>query len=182
MPLARRIRALRRRHGLTVEALAGAVGVHKGHLSRIERGEKAPSISTLQAIAAALNVQMSDLFGETAGDGDVLVVRRSERAASRDEAYAVEAILPGTAGRAAALYVVEPGEAFLTHDLPAHGGQEIAYVLEGRIELAVADRRVELEPGDCATYDGSLPHRLRRRGEHHAAVLIVIASELSDRA
>ena len=173
--VAPRIRALRHRRGLTVEALAAAVGIHKGHLSRIERGEKAPSIATLEAIGRALGAPMAELFGEVAADGDVLVVRREDRAVVSDGAYAVQALVPGGAKRAAALYLVEPGDAFLAHDLPSHGGQEIAYVLEGEVELAVADRTVELRGGDCAAYDAGLSHRLRRRGAHRAAVLVIVA-------
>ncbi|AWB22969.1 cupin domain-containing protein [Methylobacterium currus] len=173
--VANRIRALRRRRGLTVEALAAAVGIHKGHLSRIERGEKVPSVATLEALALALGARTAELFGETATEADILVVRRTERAVMRDGAYAVQAVLPGAAGRSAALYVVEPGEDFLRHDRPAHDGQEIAYILEGEVELAIADRVIALGPGDCATYDGGLPHRLRRRGPGPASVLVVIA-------
>ncbi|MGY2049577.1 helix-turn-helix domain-containing protein [Methylobacterium sp. JK268] len=173
--LAQRIRALRRRRGLTVEALAAAVGVHKGHLSRIERGQKAPSLATLEALAGVLGAPMAELFGETAGEGDVVVVRRADRAEVRDGAYAVQALLPAAPGRAASLYVVEPGEAFLTRDLPSHGGQELLYVLEGEIDLAVADRLLVLGPGDCAAYDAGLPHRLRRRGAAPARALVIVA-------
>lgn len=173
--VAQRIRALRRRRGLTVEALAAAVGIHKGHLSRVERGEKAPSVATLEAIAKALDAPMAELFGESAAETDVLVVRRADRVAVRDGAYAVEALIPGSTRRAASLYVIEPGEAFLTEDLPAHGGQEIAYVLDGEVELRVADRLIRLGPGDCATYDGALKHRLRRCGAAPASVLVVVA-------
>ena len=53
------------------------------------------------------------------------------------------------------------------------------YVLEGEGEgegeLAIADRVIALRPGDCATYDGGLPHRHRRRGPGPASVLLVIA-------
>lgn len=55
-----------------------------------------------------------------------------------------------------------------------HGGQEIAYVLAGEVELVVADRSVVLGVGDCAAYDGGLPHRLRRLGGGPASVLVII--------
>lgn len=84
--------------------------------------------------------------------------------------------MPGAVGPTGALYLVEPADEFLTHDLPTHGGQEIVYVLEGSVELAVADRMVELGPGDCAAYEAGLPHRLRRRGGSPAAVLVMISA------
>lgn len=186
MSVASRIRALRRRRGLTLDALAEAVGVHKGHLSRIERGEKAPSLTTLEAIGTALGADMASLFGERIEADEVVVVRGAEAMGVRETGvremgvrepdYAVHALVPAREGRAAALYLVEPGDAFRDADRPSHGGQEIAYVLRGRVELAVADRRVTLQAGDCATYDGGLPHRLRRLGPDPAAVLVMIAA------
>lgn len=175
MSIASRIRALRRRRRLTLDALAEAVGVHKGHLSRIERGEKAPSLATLEAIGKALDADMASLFGERIGADEILVVRAQRATGARDPDYAVHALVPAAEGRAGALYLVEPGEAFLTADRPSHGGQEIAYVLKGEVELAVADRFVTLRVGDCAAYEGGLPHRLRRLGTERAAVLVMIA-------
>ena len=58
-----------------LDALAARVGVHKGHLSRIERGQKAPSLATLEAIAMGLGASMSELFGEKAAADDVIVAR-----------------------------------------------------------------------------------------------------------
>ncbi|KQP05941.1 hypothetical protein ASF28_17005 [Methylobacterium sp. Leaf99] len=175
MSLPQRIRALRRRRNLTLEALAATVGIHKGHLSRIESGQKAPSLATLEALARALDAEMAELFGEKAADDDVVVVRATEGVGLRESDYAIHALLAASAGRAAALYRIEPGAEFRDQDRPAHGGQEIVYVLEGRVDLKVADRRLELGPGDCATYDGGLPHGLRRLGPERAAVLVIIA-------
>lgn len=175
MSVAQRIRALRRRRHLTLEALATGAGIHKGHLSRIERGEKAPSLATLEAIARILQAEMAELFGETVAASDVVVVRRPDGAVIREADYAIQALLPAEAGRAAALYRIEPGEAFRAADRPSHDGQEILYVLDGAVELMVADRRFALRAGDCATYDGGLPHRLRRSEGARAAVLVIVA-------
>ena len=61
------IRALRRQAGLTVEQLAGNVGVSRSLISAIELGRAGPSIGTLRGIAQALNVPMAALF---TGDAD----------------------------------------------------------------------------------------------------------------
>ncbi|KQP41106.1 hypothetical protein ASF49_18915 [Methylobacterium sp. Leaf104] len=144
-------------------------------MSRIETGQKAPSLATLKAIARTLNAEMAELFGQKAAPDDVTVVRAAERPTLREADYALEALLPATAGRVAALYRIAPGAEFRTHDRLAHGGQEIVYVLEGRVELKVADRNLALGPGDCATYDGGLPHGLRRLGPERAAVLVILS-------
>jgi len=50
--------------GLSQDELGAAAGVHKETISRIERGHYEPAVSTLIAIAKALDVSVSELFGE----------------------------------------------------------------------------------------------------------------------
>jgi len=58
------IRELRRRRGMTQQALAAAAGVSQGQLSRLENGETInPSQQTLLGIAEALHVTLTDLIG-----------------------------------------------------------------------------------------------------------------------
>jgi transcriptional regulator with XRE-family HTH domain len=60
--LGRRIRALRVRRELTQEALGEHAGVNYKYLGAVERGERNPSVKQLHAIAAALGVELQDLF------------------------------------------------------------------------------------------------------------------------
>ena len=57
-----RIRHLRSERGLTQEEAAHRAGIHVTYLSGIERGVRNPSLRNIRAIAAALDVSMSDLF------------------------------------------------------------------------------------------------------------------------
>ena len=59
-----RIKAIRDEQGLTQKELAVRSGVSQGALSAIERSEKVPNVNTLNCIAAALGVLVSDLLGE----------------------------------------------------------------------------------------------------------------------
>src|ERR1700744_1470363 len=56
------IRDLRQRFHLSVADLAGAASISGGMLSKIENGQISPSLSTLQALAGALNVPITTLF------------------------------------------------------------------------------------------------------------------------
>ena len=55
-----RIRLLRERAGLSLEDVAWEIGIHKGHLSRIERGERTPSLPLLVSLAKQMNVLVTD--------------------------------------------------------------------------------------------------------------------------
>lgn len=56
-----RIRELRRRAGLSTEALAERAGIDRTHLGAIERGQQNPSLRVLHGIAAGLGVQIARL-------------------------------------------------------------------------------------------------------------------------
>ena len=55
------VRVFRNYRGLTLDALADAVGLSKGYLSDIENGKKPGSVKTLNRIAAALGVEIGNL-------------------------------------------------------------------------------------------------------------------------
>jgi transcriptional regulator with XRE-family HTH domain len=68
--LARRIRGLRERRGLTQEDFARACGISVSFASLLERGERNPSYDTLLQVASALGLPLAELFREPAGDAD----------------------------------------------------------------------------------------------------------------
>ncbi len=57
-----RIRSLRKSRGLSQEKLGEQASLHNTYIGAIERGERNPSLRTLEKIAQALNIQVSDLF------------------------------------------------------------------------------------------------------------------------
>ena len=56
------IAELRRRAGLSQEALAHAAGVHPTYISQLERGLKSPTVRVLGSIAAGLGTSASKLL------------------------------------------------------------------------------------------------------------------------
>lgn len=58
------IRELARKRGYSINRLADFSGVDRGHMSRLLRGEKSPTLSTLQKIAGAVDLTLFELFAE----------------------------------------------------------------------------------------------------------------------
>ena len=56
------VKKVRLEKKMTLERLAQLSGISKGHLSKIERGEREPKISTLIQIAYALKVDIKELY------------------------------------------------------------------------------------------------------------------------
>ena len=101
--IGRRLRDLRRRRSLTLQALSEESGVSIGMLSQMERGVSTPSIRTLQRVAEALEVPISWFFsdGPASSGAPPWVLRRSDRRtlALRTSGVTKELLAPAGGGR-----------------------------------------------------------------------------------
>jgi len=61
-----RVHAQRKAKGLTQEALARRADLSTATIQRIENGRRRPTVATLEAIAAALDVPIGALLGAAA--------------------------------------------------------------------------------------------------------------------
>ena len=75
--VARRLHALRRERGVTLTALAAQTGFSAAHLSRLEMGERQPSIAALLHLARVYGVPVSTLVDDQ-DDGSYHVVRSAD--------------------------------------------------------------------------------------------------------
>lgn len=166
-----RIAALRQRGGLTLDQLSEQAGVSKGHLSRIERGQKSPSIALLLRLAGVFDMPVSELLGEQAGAADITVTRATDRE-SLDAGLEILHSASGDAPYSAFLY--SPPETLADPDLASHAGHETIFVLSGSLEVLIADQPHHLATGDSVSFSAGLAHRMRSVGDSPAQVMIII--------
>ena len=81
--LGARLRAERRRRGLTLDGLAAASGVSRSMLSEVERGSRVPTVLVLDRIATGLGTSIARLLREEAPTRTV-VLRHGEQDVARD--------------------------------------------------------------------------------------------------
>ncbi|MDR3468238.1 MAG: XRE family transcriptional regulator [Xanthobacteraceae bacterium] len=173
------VRVLRRRRKMTIEQVSAATGLNRGYLSRLERGEKAPSIASVVKLAQALDVPVSTLFGESLDDSLIHVVKASTHSAvntklSDDEYVFVPLSRSGKTGLIES-FIMYPPPQFGNDGLVAHAGDEAFFVLSGKVQVRFNGRDVDLDAGDFLEFPGNLPHQVRRLGRPKAAVLITIS-------
>lgn len=60
--IAKKIREIRKAKGVSQEKLALIAGLNTAYIGYIERGERKPSVVTLDKIARALRVKVKDFF------------------------------------------------------------------------------------------------------------------------
>lgn len=66
--LSRNLQSLRRSRNLSQEGLAEICGLHRTYVGSVERGERNITLSSLEVLAAALGVSVSELLTESRHD------------------------------------------------------------------------------------------------------------------
>src|ERR671916_3400603 len=67
------VRGLRRERGLTLEELAERSGVSRAMISKVERGEKNPTLVVAAKLAEGLGITLSQLAGMEERRGTILI-------------------------------------------------------------------------------------------------------------
>jgi transcriptional regulator with XRE-family HTH domain len=174
--VAARLRELREGAGISMRALAHRSGLSANALSMIERGRASPSVSTLNKLAEALGISITEFFGHVQARQDVVLVRAEERTR-----------VPFTRG----LWEGLGGEMFTGRVEPfvltleaggssgqrsiVHTGHEFVYCLRGKLAYLVQDQAYELGPGDNLLFAAHLRHRWRNPGRTVTNALILLS-------
>ncbi|KUJ64797.1 XRE family transcriptional regulator [Streptomyces albus subsp. albus] len=159
-----RLRRVRRERGCTLAALSKVTGISVSTLSRLESGQRRPSLELLLPIAQAHQVPLDELVGAPAvGDPRVRLkpVRRG------DSTVVPLSRQPG--GLQAFKMVIDA-----TRSEPEpriHEGYEWLYVLNGRLRLVLAEHDIVLAPGEAAEFDTRLPHWFGSTGQGPVEIL-----------
>ena len=152
-----RLRALRRQRGTTLAALAAATGLSTSTLSRLESGQRRPSLEQLLPLARAHGVTLDELV-DAPQTGDPRVHLRPVTRHGMT-------VLPLTrrpGGIQAFKLVLPAGPAPREPDPQTHEGYEWLYVLNGRLRLVLGEHDLALGPGEAAEFDTRVPHWFSR--------------------
>ncbi|CAL9517589.1 HTH-type transcriptional regulator PuuR [Streptomyces sp. enrichment culture] len=150
-----RLRRVRQERGVTLAALSEVTGISTSTLSRLESGQRRPSLELLLPLAKAFQVPLDELVGAPpVGDPRVRLAPRQIQGG--------RTVVPLNAhpGPLQAYKMIIPGqpEGQPVPDQRTHEGYEWLYVLSGRLRLLLADRDLELGQGEAAEFDTRLPH------------------------
>ena len=169
------LRALREQRALTIASLARQVGISAAAISQIESGTVQPSVTTLRKLAAALGVPVFRFF-LPADAAAASLVRRAERKtlglARTGARY--ELLTPSLQGRLEVMEItMDPGQASAPERI-SHPGEECLVIIKGHGVLELGDDIIDMRTGDAATFQASLPHRLRNPGQRPLSALSAI--------
>jgi len=175
--LGKRIRALRGERGLTLDALAGRSGVSRAMISKLERGEKNPTLVVAAKVAEGLGMSLSQVVG-TEGRGEVVVVPRERRMVKRDSETGFERQLlsPSFGGRGIEFTRNVVPEGSSSGEYPPHrrGVDEYLVVEKGILRACLGDEEQLLEEGDALFFEAEVPHRFDNAGEGECSYYLII--------
>jgi transcriptional regulator with XRE-family HTH domain len=177
--LGERVRALRRERGLTLNLLAERSGVSRAMISKLERGEKYPTLVVAAKVAAGLEMSLSQLIG-VEERRKVVVVPRDRRMVMRDSVTGFERQLlsPSFGGRGIEFLRNVVPEDSTSGDFPPHrrGVEEYVVVERGRLRAVLGGEEYLLEEGDALYFEADVAHRFENAGEGGCSYYLVIDS------
>jgi len=149
-----RLKRLRTRRSLTLTGVAAQTGISKSTLSRLESGQRKPSLELLLPLAQAYQVPLDELVGARNGRLVFPLTQQSN-------------------GLAVWKVVIPPER---ERELRTHDGYEWLYVLSGQMRLILGEHDITMGPGEVAEFDTRLPHWFGPSGDEPIEILSVHGS------
>lgn len=163
--IAARLRGLRDVLELTEQEVADSCHMSLDEYRAMESGAQDISVSALQMIARRYDITLDVLmFGEEPKMSSYFLTRAGKGVSvERSKAYKYEALASGFRDRKIDPFIVtvEPKNEDEPMHLNSHSGQEISYVLEGRLLVNLGGKEIILNPGDSLYFDSLQPHAMK---------------------
>lgn len=177
-----RLKKIRTNSGISARDLADKVGVSPSFIYQLERGEAAPSYSTLKRIASVLGTAVSVLTDDEFPD-EWVVARKSgrKRLVTGHETCGAEVQLLAFLGSRnkrmqSCVVRLQPGCDYSKEEfLFSHDRDDFVYVLEGVVDIGSAGKWYRLEQGDAAYFSLHDMEGIRNQGEAPAELLWMVS-------
>jgi transcriptional regulator with XRE-family HTH domain len=163
---------------MTLEELAERSGVSRAMISKLERGEKNPTLVVAARIAEGFGVTLSALLG-TEERREVVLVPRERRMVMKDPETGFERQLLspsfGSRGVEFVRNVVPEGSS--SREFPPHrrGVEEHLVVERGRLRAVLGGEEYLLEEGDALYFEADVSHRFDNAGEGACSYYLIIS-------
>lgn len=149
-------------------------------ISKLERGEKNPTLVVAAKVAEGLGVTLSQLVG-VEERREVVLVPRGRRMTMRDPETGFERQLlsPAFVGKGIEFVRNVVPEGSTSGEFPPHrrGVEEYVVVERGRLKATLAGREYLLGEGDALYFEADVPHRFDNAGEGECSYYLVISSK-----
>lgn len=152
-----KLRATRIAQGFTIANVAEATGLNKGFISKIERDETSPSVSTLISICEVLSLPIGSLFESSTAS---VITLDSAPLINMGGKHVVERLLTprSEAGVQMLRSELAPGASGGSDLYTVNCDIEVVHVLSGAVEIRLTSVTHILKAGDTLAIPGREPH------------------------
>lgn len=172
-----RVKDLRKQKDISIRELSRRAGVSATQISEIERNISSPTVPTLLKIISGLGAAAS-IFFDTKIKKSVSIVRKNERQEfiDRKNSVFIQSLSNGIVNTNLKI--------ILSHPTPGitnisggykHDGEEFIYVIKGKIQVTLDDRKYILNEGDSIHFQGEFNHTIKNITDHEIEILVVIS-------
>jgi transcriptional regulator with XRE-family HTH domain len=177
-----RVRALRKAKGLSIADVSEQSGIAESTIYSIEGNMVSPPLGNIVSLAKVFGISVGDFFGDS-GDSPYCIVRSDDRKTvsrfnsidGKPGGYSYESLGHQKKNRHMEPFLVTLSPTESSEVEPnQHIGEEIIFVLEGKVKVRLLDQTEILNPGDSIYYDSTMPHVISCHGKEPATILAVI--------
>ncbi len=173
--VARKLRELRSKQGLSLRSLAERSGLNVNTLSLIENGKSSPSVSTLQQLASALGVPIGTFFETASEQKQVVFTPADSRPLAAFGSTRMFNLGKDLAGRFVQPFLMTlqagmgSGEQMIVHS-----GHEFIYCLNGILRYQIDQQEYNLQAGDSLLFEAHLPHCWENTSDVETQFLLIL--------
>ena len=179
MQVAEKLKQLRLEKGLTLSALATAVGYSIAFLSRVENHRVSIPIAVLEKLAGAMGVSISAFFEDESDRVLISLCRKGEgrKAYLRGpRGFAYKILVGDKKGKLMEPIILDVASV-PNPPLPRpHSGEEFNFILDGECDMIFGKQTIRMKNGDAIYYDARIPHGVTAVNGKPCRMLAVVAS------
>ena len=176
--LGERVKKYRTKAARSLAELAAQSNVSRAMLSKVERGEKSPTLSIIARIALGLNISLSELMGAEPETADVSLIRSGDRVSFTDPQTGFQRQVLSPAhlndGLEFLLHKIPPGQSsgiLSAYKVPT---EKYLVVHEGCLTVIIGESRHVLNTGDSFYFEVKSPYRFVNEGSSVCSYYLVI--------
>lgn len=171
----KKLKVIRLKNDMTIQELAEKSGVSSNMISRVERGLTIPSVEILMKLAGVFDKSINYFVEEVSTTHEVVFTqpgKRDKTVYDDEHNMHTESFTSGLRDpQFMSFYCTVPPGGTSGRQHMYHPGDELIYLLEGRLKVTIAEEEYMLSPGDSLSFKSHLPHRWDNIGDQDAKVL-----------
>ena len=178
MKIGNKIRILRKAKKMTLEQLSEKSGVALATLSRIENDKMTGTLESHMNIAKTLGVNLSELLSDIGIENkniDIMSKKNHTDVFVHSDKSSYEILTTKVLSKKMMPILLKIDSGGGTNPEQASSGTEkFIFVLEGSIELNIADKKYTLDCADTTYFDASMSHYYKNTGKNPAKAICII--------